>query len=217
MWCFVCDGARAPSQTSQLFSFGSCLGSDCGTPLKEHCCLFRQKQGVPVKSTWHHCTSTLFNKPHKLSVSSSVFLPSKTWHIHEILPSKKQGALWGLFHLWNVILFGDFSRVLLIFNGLCSPRKVYAVSIFFITLKHWIPKHGNSQNWQMNAAHTIAILFFLHSDILITNTECFFLKMKTTTCTHANTYLPQSTKLRRIYCNAARDVNHLISVWSWND
>lgn len=34
---------------------GSCLGSDAGISQKEkHACLFRQKQGVPVKLTWHH-------------------------------------------------------------------------------------------------------------------------------------------------------------------
>lgn len=43
-----------------------------GIPLKKHSCLFRQKQGVPLKSAWHHWTRTLFNKLHKLVAVSSL-------------------------------------------------------------------------------------------------------------------------------------------------
>ncbi len=73
-----------------MSSFGSCLGSDSGIPLKKHACLFRQKQGVPVKSTWHHCTRAQFHKPHKLAVASSVFRLCKTCLIHEIFLKKNK-------------------------------------------------------------------------------------------------------------------------------
>lgn len=63
-----------------MSSFGSCLGSDSGIPLKKHGCLFRQKQGIPVKSAWHHCTRTQFNKLHKHAVDVSHWWDS-SWKI----------------------------------------------------------------------------------------------------------------------------------------
>lgn len=76
---------------------------------KKQYCLFRQKQGVPSKSAWRHCTRTRFNKLHKqlpprfFSFAShirEILLPWKTGLV--ILVTLQKCYCYSLYWLWKI-------------------------------------------------------------------------------------------------------------------
>lgn len=97
--------------SSQMSSFGSCLGSDCGIPLNKHALFFQTKACFTEKSTRHYSTWTilisLINvqlRPHSVCLVRHYTFIRNIQFVRHYLSSEKKILL---FCLWQEVFWGD--------------------------------------------------------------------------------------------------------------